>query len=904
MGSTQSQSGECKGRKTLDLILTFKEEPKTWLDANDLPPGPCTIVARPTDNGDYEIRFSYLSEGGKRQWLEYLPFISTQMFIVDHWLSSDNPALAGKGKGGKDGKSGKEKVGALVQKMSESRAAKIESEMSDSFENQSSWEKILGSSATGLDFNSPELDRFRSHNVEKNVGISESPAERLPLKLPLLDLQPLDTALLFTPAKVNFSEFHLSAPEGKSDPKEERARDAAEDGLNLIRILAEKGQWAKAFKSIDIIERSKQAGYVPVRDPKWWALKGYIYLNLGAEMKDPNFLRKTIEIWRDGLRGTEGGAGDAQQYLEFMALESVRLLFENKMYYAAAAVLSWARRFSWTADSEERFSYLRGEALYRLGFYEEARPVFEEFLDARKEIPVSSFADRRLVSAAAYRLGDLEMRSGRYREAVEKYSRAFVEGPKVRKFSFEGNWIPEDIKMFVHVLFNRAEAFVRLGQEESALRDLRAFLFVSPSDKNVGLVYYRIGDLLNTLGAPEDKVLGAWRECAFKVPATLGGRLCAARKSAKEILRFEPAKWPRLIADVEDALKVKPSDTDGLSQVELASYLNLVLADVFIQRNHPYQALLRLEMSQNADVSPYLRMWLREYTIVSLAGYGSRLVTERKYKEVVNDYERRRKTLFLHETRHEVLANVVKAYDGMDLFPQALTTLDAAERVRDKIARPVPRPYDLSPEEWAYLRASIETEVLASHKEPIDPQHIRQSLGALDASKPENQRLWIHFLQVIKAPAEEEKWWRKLEGSTALTWEEVRQYSNLLDRLKMNRERKDFYERRIGSWFGEREKIGGVKAPPTELVMELFEMRAASGEREKALALGEYMADLPDDKLGPTVTKPMVAYKRGVILRELGRTADARASFGMAKQLAPDTIWGKLAAAADKELTP
>ena len=892
---TKNQGGGCKGVRTLDLVLTFPSEPKKWLDSKTLPTGPCAIMARPLGEGRFEIRISYPATGPKNVRLAYLPFISTQKYVIDHWLQVPAPKSA-------KPKSEKKNSVAIKSVDTEMPSAKVDAtSLASNFESQSSWERILGSAAMALDFNSPELDRFRDKEVEKNLGLSNEAIELRDLKLPELDLPPMESPLTFAEEKPHISPFDLSR-EGVEGGKALRDVKAVEDGMNLVRVLADKGEWLKARESIDILERSRQRARIPLDDAKWATLKGLIYMRLGHEMKEKILVNKAIEIWRDGLRKSNGWGGETQEYMEFMALETVRNLFDQNLIYAAASVLSWSRRYSWSSAAEERFDYLRGEAFYRLGLYDAARDAFTEFLFARKDIPINSFADRRLVSASAYRLGDLELKSGEMKKAIDAYTRAFEEGPRVRKFSFEGNWLPEDVRIFPYTLFNRAEAEVRIGREDSALRDLRAFLFVSPSHPDSGLVYYRIGDVLGSLGAPTEKVMGAWRECVFKVPKTLGGRLCLARKAAEEMAGSPQDKWPRLIADIEDGIESEKKDTQNLvNPDELTVYLNLLLAHAFLKVDRPYQALLRLDPLQTLSISPYLAAWYHEYLVTAVVGYADKQVQAGKFQEVIKDYEKRQKTLFLGQTRSEALWSVARAYRGLRLYDEALATLTSGEKVRDRLVRKKIRPYEPHAEDWIALRAAIQTDMLAADDKRIDPKWIREGLGKLDASLPEVQKLWIHFSRASGSVEEEAEWYGKLENSSGFGWADLERYVDVLAELKQTDRQRELVERRVGSWFSEKDKMK-PGLPPASLVMKLFDARAETGAVDGAVAVADFLTTLSAEQLGSTVTKPMVIYKKGQLLRKAGRKDEARQSFERAKQLAPESVWGKLSASAQKEM--
>lgn len=896
VSETAHQGGACGGQRTLDLVLSFKQEPKAWLDGASLPTAPCEVAARPLEDS-FEIRLSYpVPSSAKKMELHFLPFVATQKFVIDHWIAAPDVKKPPKPKP-------KPVAPVPIKTTDEAPSAAIDAlNLPNAFDDKSSWEKILGSAALALDFNSPELDRFREKEKERNLGIPEEALERRVLHVPYLDLPPLDTTLEFDEEKLEFAAFKVEGAEAESQNPEARDKAAAQDAMNFVLLLHQKGSDLKAREALSILEKSKHARFLPRTDPRWWALKGSIYMQIGRQLNDRQIVFNAIDIWRDGLRASNGWGGERQPYFEFMALETVRQLFKEKLYYAAATVLGWTRRYSWSSAAEERFAYLRGEAFYQIKLYDEAREIFEEYVELRKDIPVSNFSDRRLVSVAAYRLGDLEFRRNNYKAAIDNYTKAFVLGPRVRKFSFEGNWLPEDVRVFPHVLFNRSEAQLRLGREDAALRDLRAFHFVDPSHPDSGLIYYRIGDVLDSLGASESKVLGAWRECIFKVPNTLGGRLCLARKAAHEMARTAPARWPRLIADIEDAAKTEVGKNEGFSKDELEVYLNIILADAFIKVNQPYQALLRLDPLRNREVSRYLGAWYREYFMTSVVGYLRRLVDEGKHREVIKEYARRRTALFLEQSRHDALFYVATAYTRLGLLEDALETLDSGEKVRDRIGREKLRPFEPSPEEWNALRADIQVQMYVAKKGDADPGWIRILLGKIDDTKPENQRLWIRYLQAMNNPAEEATWWAKLESTSGLKWKEVAAYLSALKKAKDAKGAAELLERSVGAWFGDRQRVAAANPPPSSLILELFEARVERKNFDRALAVADFLLGTDDKILGDAVTKPMMAYKKGRLLTELGRKDEARLSFDQAVQTSPESVWGKLSAAARKDI--
>jgi tetratricopeptide (TPR) repeat protein len=875
------------------------------------------VLARPRDDGRYEIRLSFVHDRPKEE-LQFIPFSTEQNYILDYWFQLPHavpaPRVAKRSvtASAKNAKApAKASVGEPAASASDAAnpAAKAPlvkpngAELGLDFEDQNSWEKILGSTAVAIEFNSEELARFRLRSIERNSGLPATPVELRPLRLPMMDIPPLQANLIFLERKPQFGGFHLAAP---ADEKEDEAlqRRATEQGLNLIVSLVSKRDFLRARQAIDVLERSPQAKRIPWGDPQWWALKGYVLLEVGRELGDSLQDYRAVELWRDGLRATATRADSSSRpYLEYMANEAVRLLFKQDLVYAASALLSWSRRISWSAATEERFAYLRAEALYRLGFVEETRKAFQEFLSARLDLPISAMSDRRLLPAAAFRLGDLEMKHGNFKEAIQQYTAAFTSGPKARKFSFEGNLLPEDIRLFPYTLFNRAEAFIRLGYEERALKDLRAFMYAAPSDPDAGLVFFRLGDIMRFLGAPERSVAGAWRECIYKVPATLGAHLCAARKAADDMVTADESLWPRLIAEVEDArAQQKSAYRGGIPDDEMWTYLNLLLADTFVRLQRPYQALVRLDSVATLEVSPYLKTWWREYTVTAYVGHQNRMIEEKRYREVLRDYEKRRTMLFLEQTRPEVLRNLARALRGLNLLKEARETLAEAEKLRAKFPNAAPRPFMPSEQEWLAVRVDLDLEALEHRLPEVTAAEVGTRIAKLDLTNLEHLRLRLRYAEITHDPAAQVAEWARIEAQEGLAWPELVRYVGALKAAKQSARLDAVIEARAGAWFAEKDKPTAAAAPPAGILFELFEARERGGQHAAALTVADYLTSLDDKTLGNDVTKPMVAYKRGRILQKLGRDEEARQSFAEANRLSPDSVWGKLASSAQKDM--
>jgi tetratricopeptide (TPR) repeat protein len=867
-------------------VLRFTALPSAWLEGAPAElAGPCDVSAVPLTEG-FEIRLSY-PDDGKGFELRTLVFSTGSSFVVDHWMDrASSPASGKKNAAAKTPPKKKISVKQALEALPQGET------LVSAFDDEGSWEKLLGQGARPLDLNSPEFERFRASISVNAKEQAFAPPETLPLEVPSLEPGPADEEL-------SFAEETLSVDEFRADPASGKEGAAAADGMNFVRSLVKQGKWLKAQQSAIILEKSKFGSKVPQTDARWWALKGLVHVRLADELKERAMLRAGLGIWREGLRRTAALGGVNREYAEYMALESVRLLLDNDLDYGAASLLTWLQRYAWTDRTEERFAFLRAEVLMRLGLYSDANALFTEFVAVRSAIPLSGRIDRRLVPAAAFRLGDIAYRERRFADAVSEYSKALTQLSGTNRFSFEGSWLPDDVRIFPHVLMNRAAAALREGGAASASRDLRAFLFVSPNHRDAGWAYFLLGDGLMRYSKDPEKAIATWREGVFKVPDSVGTRLASARITAYDLASQPRDRWPRLIASIEDARPTRLRQKDRLvSDDALETYVTMILADAFLKADDPTQALMRLDLLKGREPGARLEAWTQDYLVTAFTGTMLKKVREKKYKEVVTDYEQRRTTLFLRSLRPRVLYTLALAHEGLELWEQALETFDAAEALVKKMGFLAPRPYSPSEKETKQMRARITLELFLIGK--AEEKKTRQAIEAVEG--PEAHRIWTRFHQKRGDLVGEARAWDSVSRTDALSWSELRRYSAVLKKLGRVDERRRVVEARVGAWFTERRKPVAGKAPEADLVMELLEVREAAKDLAGALVVADHLLTLPDAELGADVTKPMVAYRKGQILRRLGRFDDARESFLKARTLSPDSLWSKLSAAAEREM--
>ncbi|MCB0393412.1 MAG: tetratricopeptide repeat protein, partial [Bdellovibrionales bacterium] len=137
---------------------------------------------------------------------------------------------------------------------------------------------------------------------------------------------------------------------------------------------------------------------------------------------------------------------------------------------------------------------------------------------------------------AKYRYGDVAFMEGQYERAVSLYSEAKSQ-------------YPSDWRRYPNAHFNSSESKFWLKNYKESLDSYVEFLRTFPSNNYGGFALTRIGELLDILGAPKKKVLGAYLESIFRYNGTEGAHLAKIRLTSN---RMKNMKDKEIEADIQD----------------------------------------------------------------------------------------------------------------------------------------------------------------------------------------------------------------------------------------------------------------------------------------------------------------------------------------------------------------
>ncbi|MBP7843705.1 MAG: hypothetical protein KA116_02740 [Proteobacteria bacterium] len=853
----------CGDRRTQDLIIKFKKIPSDWSKDNDVLESlkgvngaPCSIVGNLGANNSFELRVSYLQE----KPMQFLPIEFGGLIIVDHWFSLP--------------KVKKEK--ALI---SSNKITVKQNSEKDDFKDEMSWKQILGASGSSIDINSPELNKYRAKDKEKDFGLSDELIERKSLEIPVMDYP-----VFVFPIKLYQKEFKpkLYTKTGGRENK------TLAEAMNYLKILIERKDWLRAQQAFIITKKSKVGHLLRDDDPYLVALEGFLAIKVGEELKNEEQISYGLNTWSKGLRKVMRKGVEDEDYLLYSFEEYIRKSSERGSFVQLAEFLVWAEKFSWAPEISERLDYLKGEVYFSMKVFNEANEIFQNFISTREGSSGKKIYDKEYISASLFRQGDIYSSQRKWKEAVVSYSDALQKLPGTGKFLFEGSWYPKEITKYPEVLLNRAQAYYFMGMESSALRDYRAFVFTNGNHKYVSLAMFKIAELLERVGAEKSKIIGTLSECSFKRENTIGARLCEAKKAAIELSETPEKRIPNKINAVERIFtsNSKLEGSEFFSKENLTVYGKLLWGKPLMDKGISLKVMEALEASNKVESSEYLSAWNFEYYVTALHGYLKSLNENSKYKEVIETYERKQRNSLWKSTRPELLWQLSKAFADQGLWDEAMSSWKQSEKLRERINRKSERPFDVDNDSWFELGVKIGSRLYAEKKLPIN--EVLKNLSKLNNESEKFLRLSIPLYLAQENYNKANEAWKKIHEKYSLSWDDLLSWEKVLEKLNKTKERTNILESTAGVW------IAGDKMsdkPPVDVLLALANSRENNSQNDKALLVYDYLLNLNGKQ---SFSRAMISYQKAKLLRKMGNNALAIKSFKEAIESDPESLWAKL----------
>ena len=502
-------------------------------------------------DGRNQIEFTLKSD--KVEAFDYLTD-SPSKLIIDFYFDEPSFAVADSGSSSRKAiKAGTPKVNEAKKKDSKTVAQNTGSKkrtpandflsVSDFTNNPNHTSEEVDLKSGLFDQSENKFARFQIKAHELNPdAVYKSSLSDYYVKFPIIE-QPF---LFWTKIQKNVPDFEIT-PKKTDENKQAR----------LIRSLYEKKKTLVLIKTVDWFSKKyPDSEYLELAN----AMVAESLLQMWKETGDKKYLSQSQAYYQKVMEKYPNSP-----LAERSSLANAMYDFDNKNYLAAMRKLTLHRQNPKYVDSISASYAQMAEAacLAKLNKLEDALKNIDEVIATAKETSLKAEAE-------IYKANYL-MLNNKYAEAKNQYADV------VKNYSKESELLPV-------ALFNKMEATFRLRQNLEAHQAALDFLQKYSSHEYAPYALTRVGEVLETVGAPAEKYVGAYLETQFRYgenPKTVVARLHLLS------VRMKGMK--------EEELKVTLAKMDELTQKsnlpEIAQFKAMMVADGYSRRSQYEKAI-------------------------------------------------------------------------------------------------------------------------------------------------------------------------------------------------------------------------------------------------------------------------------------------------------------------------
>jgi tetratricopeptide (TPR) repeat protein len=476
-----------------------------------------------------------------------------------------------------------------------------------------------------------QLNRFKLKSFEMKVAAAHKAAVDYFISYPVLD-RPFG---FWTKMKENAPEYEIQ-PEKTEENKQ----------IRLIKKLYDK-------KRTLVLRQTTE----------WFANKypDSKYLEIAYAMTGDSFM----EAWKNEKKGQDYETAQLY-YKKLMDNYPQSALFERTSLASGfydldkQNYLTAIRKFKMHSDNPQfkdknskHFAELgMAYCLAKLNKVEEAIKLAEDVENAS--------SDPQTKAEAAFRKGDFLMFTEKYMAVKNQYAEA------TKKY-------PQFVKKFPNAVFNKMEALFRVDMNLEAHAAALEFMQNFPRHEYAPYAMTRLGELLEILGSPQEKAVGAYLETHFRYgdsPKTIVARLhllSTRMKGMKEIeLKNTIAKMNEL---------AQKSDLENIEQ-----FKTTMISDGFVRRKEFDEAIKTLVTFYQEFPSKKNSEQVTNRIKSSIHNYIQYLSENDNHKNVLKVYKQYADNWIRKQERSDTFYYLGKAYQSAGAYGEALKKYDLAEQ--------------------------------------------------------------------------------------------------------------------------------------------------------------------------------------------------------------------------------
>lgn len=252
---------------------------------------------------------------------------------------------------------------------------------------------------------------------------------------------------------------------------------------------------------------------------------------------------------------------------------------------------------------------------------------------------------------AAYKKGNVYFVTGNYDKAIDSYEAAWKKYPGSKK-------------EFPNAYYNSAEALFWKGKYKKSLDTFRDFITNFPSSDFGGYAMTRIGELLEILGAPKDRITGAFLESMFRFKGSEGAGIANIRLLGYRIPVKTQKEITDQIRDIESFIK-----KSTLSRLD--DFKTIMISDGYFNKKEYGKSYdLLVDFYQQNPTSNNLDIFGRRI-VRNLTEEIHSEVDKKRYLEGIRIYGKHSSTWLKNSDRLDLAYYIAKSFENTGVFAEA-----------------------------------------------------------------------------------------------------------------------------------------------------------------------------------------------------------------------------------------
>ena len=230
-----------------------------------------------------------------------------------------------------------------------------------------------------------------------------------------------------------------------------------------------------------------------------------------------------------------------------------------------------------------------------------------------------------------------------YRTAIQYYDEALKKYPK-------------DHSQFPNATYNKAAAYFGLGDMKASLNEYLNFIKTFPSHNYAGFAMTRVGEILEALGAHDQKVMGAYLETYFRYGLSPSALVARLRLLSLKMETMKPKEIEKTIQDLKELM----AKTD-LPKIE--QFTTFLIAEGFSRRGEYEKAIQELKDYYQANPTTSDGKVITSMIVSNVSGKLRKLVDDKKFLDALTWHQKHAGSWLKNTDRIDTVYDLGRSYE-------------------------------------------------------------------------------------------------------------------------------------------------------------------------------------------------------------------------------------------------